>query len=210
MKLNFYMQGQAGPYQCGQAMKIGLNTLYFVQENKGRFRTVLLAGVQRPHKMAIRSHRSGTLTLHRKNEWLLKSTIQKSEGKHFTRFCCKGHPPVQASCCVSGNRHKSCGTGVESYRAVLSVWRRKKAHGSTGISGMFPAEGKPEVSCRPKEKGGSATAWSPVLSPDKGRGGVEKAKGKIRHSLKRNGCLPASGTVFIKGNHATGKAVRII
>ena len=71
------MRHRAGPYQCGQAMKIGLNTLYFVQENKGRFRTILLAGVQRPHKTAIHSRRSGTLTLHRKNEWLLKSTIQK-------------------------------------------------------------------------------------------------------------------------------------
>ena len=77
VKLNFYMQEQAVPYQCGHAMKIGLNTLYFVQENKGRFRTILLAGVERPHKMAIHGHRSGTLTLHRKNEWLLKRAIQK-------------------------------------------------------------------------------------------------------------------------------------
>ena len=30
VKLNFYMQEQAVPYQCGQVMKIGLNTLYFV------------------------------------------------------------------------------------------------------------------------------------------------------------------------------------
>ena len=76
------MRTTAVPYQCGQAMKTGLNTLYFMQENKGRFRTVLLAGVQRPHKTAIHSRRSGTLTLHRKNEWLLKRTIRKSKGKN--------------------------------------------------------------------------------------------------------------------------------
>lgn len=132
-----------------------------------------------------------------------KAQFRKSEVKHFTRFCCKGHPAVQASGCVSGNRHKSCGTGVKSHRAVLSVWRRKKAHGSTGKSGMFPAEGKSGVSWRPKEKGGSATAW-PRFCPDKGRS-WKRQKGKIRYSLKRNGCLPVSGTVFIKGNHATGK-----
>ena len=40
VKLNFYMQGQAGPYQCGQAMKIGLNTLFLcrkIKEDSGLF-----------------------------------------------------------------------------------------------------------------------------------------------------------------------------
>lgn len=92
------MRHRAGPYQCGQAMKIGLNTL-FAQE-KGRFWTILLAGVQRPHQMAIYSHRSGTLTLHRKNEWLRKRTIQKSTGKQVhVVLSCKG-----AGC--TGKRHR--------------------------------------------------------------------------------------------------------
>lgn len=96
---------------------------------------------------------------------------------------------------------KEMNIGVENHRGALPVWRRKKAYGSTGKSGMPPMGEKPGVSCRPKEKGGSTTAWSPVLSDRRGKENGKRRKGNVRHPLKRRGCLPASGTVFIKGNH---------
>lgn len=137
-----------------------------------------------------------------------KAQFRKSEGKHFTRFCCKDHPAVPASGCVSGNRHKSCGTGVESNRAVLSVWRRKKAHGSTGISGMFPVGESPECPANQKKKA-EAQRHGRRFCPRQ-RKGLEKAERQNPTFLKADGTPSSERTMLIKGNRATGKVVRII
>lgn len=144
------MRHRAGPYQCGQAMKIGLNTL-FAQE-KGRFWTILLAGVQRPHQMAIYSHRSGTLTLHRKNEWLRKRTIQKSTGKQVhTVLSDKELPAVQASGTVSGNR-AHCGKRLRKCLRRLSSYENAQDI-QYGLQRCLPMRIKPEnILCRQKRK----------------------------------------------------------
>lgn len=144
------MRHRAGPYQCGQAMKIGLNTL-FAQE-KGRFWTILLAGVQRPHQMAIHSHRSGTLTLHRKNEWLRKRTIQESTGKQVHAVLSgKGLPAVQASGTVSGNR-VHYGESLRRYLRRLSSYENAQDI-QYGLQRCLPMRIKPEDTlCRQKRK----------------------------------------------------------
>lgn len=104
---------------------------------------------------------------------------------------------------------KEMNIGVENHRGALPVWRRKKAYGSTGKSGMPPVGEKPGVSCRPKEKGGSATAWSPVLSDRRGKENGKKTERQCPTSLKA-AWMPSGerNSVYKRESRAMGSAYK--